>query len=155
MNPVSSKLLYLASAITLFASLLHYACIAWGADGFRFMGAGEAIAQMAERGHWYPAFVAALVGTALWIAALAACAAARGKPKLPLHRWILAVTAVVFMLRGLAFPLLKPVFPENSDAFWLTTSALCLFTGTLYALGAWNFWRSQTQPKLQLTGRKI
>ena len=136
MDNISRYALYAAAALSFCAALLHYFCIIWGADGFRFLGAGEAIAQLAESGHWYPTFISATVGTLLLIPAFYAWSAAYGKPKLPLHRQMLIATSAVFLLRGLAFPLLKPMFPENSDAFWWTTSLICLLLGGLYAVGA-------------------
>ena len=137
-----------AAALTLCMALLHYLCILWGADGFRFMGAGEAIAKMAENGHWYPTFISTAVGTALLIPTCYALAAARGKPRLPWHRQTMLATSIVFLLRGLAFPLLKPMFPENSDTFWWITSAICLLLGSLYAaISMFNPLQTNTTPK--------
>lgn len=140
MKSLAKPILYFASALNFLAAMLHYLCIVWGADGFRFMGAGRAIVKMTESGHWYPYFIAAFIGSALLITSFYALTAAKGKLHLPLHRWILAATAAAFITRGLAFPLLKPLFPENSHTFWFITSALCLLIGGLYAIGARLKW---------------
>ena len=46
------------------AALLHLGCIVFGAPWYRFLGAGERMAQMDLAGHWYPT-VATLVITAI------------------------------------------------------------------------------------------
>jgi len=140
MNSIAVYALYLASALTFVAALLHYACIAWGAPGFRFLGAGEPMAQMAERGHWYPTFISIVIGTVLVVWAAYALSAAGVIAPLPLQRPILPAIAGVFLVRGIAFPWLKPIFPDNSPLFWLITSGICLVIGSLYALGTYAVW---------------
>ncbi|PKO37726.1 MAG: hypothetical protein CVU33_11655 [Betaproteobacteria bacterium HGW-Betaproteobacteria-6] len=140
MNSVAVSALHLAAFLTFVAALLHYACIAWGAPGFRFLGAGEPIAQMAERGHWYPTFISIAIGTVLLVSAAYALSAAGAIARLPLQRLILPAIAAVFLLRAVAFPWLKPIFPDNSRLFWLLTSGICLLIGSLYAFGIHAVW---------------
>tara|TARA_B100000700_G_scaffold35389_1_gene34374 strand:- start:441 stop:569 length:129 start_codon:yes stop_codon:yes gene_type:complete len=33
-----------------------------------------------------------------------------------------------------------PIFPENSLTFWLISSGICLFIGSLFAVGTWQQW---------------
>lgn len=40
------------------------------------------------------------------------------------------------MIRAVAFPWLKPLFPENSNRFWWVSSGICLLIGSLYGWGA-------------------
>ncbi len=54
MNLLPNVSLYLAAILTFCAALLHFICVFWGANGFRFLGAGKSIVQMVERGDWYP-----------------------------------------------------------------------------------------------------
>lgn len=140
MNSIAVYALYLASALTFVAAMLHYACIAWGASGFRLLGAGEPMAQMAERGHWYPTFISIVIGTVLVVWAAYALSAAGAIAPLPLQRPILPAIAAVFLVRGIAFRWLKPIFPDNSRLFWLITSGICLVIGSLYALGTYAVW---------------
>lgn len=138
MPPRPNLPLVLAFALTELAALAHFACIPLGGPAFRWLGAGEQMARMAEDGHWYPALVAFVIGSALSVCALFALSASGLRtrlPRLPLLRPVLAVAAGVFLLRALAFPLLKPAFPDNSDTFWLVTSGVCLVLGSLYLLG--------------------
>lgn len=95
---------------------------------------------MAERGHWYPGLVAFVIGAALSVCAAYGLSAAGVIPRLPLLRTVLALFVTVLLLRAVAFPLLKPVFPENSMAFWLVSSAACLVLGVIHAVGLSQVW---------------
>ncbi|NUG53041.1 hypothetical protein, partial [Acinetobacter lactucae] len=127
--------LYFASALTFIAALLHFVCVLWGANGFRFLGAGQSIVQMVERGHWYPNFTAIAVGLILTVCSIYAFFTAKGIPILPFTKIILSLVAAVFLIRGLAFPWLKSKFVGNSDLFWYISSGFCLILGALYATG--------------------
>lgn len=137
MQSLPNVLLYLAALLTLCAALLHFVCVFWGANGFRFLGAGKSIVQMVERGHWYPNFTAITVGLILTVCATYAFFAAKGIQILPFTKIILSLVAAVFLIRGFAFPWLKSKFVGNSDLFWYISSAFCLVLGTLYAAGVY------------------
>ncbi|TDM63223.1 hypothetical protein C5B72_09990 [Acinetobacter sp. KU 011TH] len=137
MQSLPNVLLYLAALLTFCAALLHFVCVFWGANGFRFLGAGKSIVQMVERGHWYPNFTAIAVGLILTVCATYAFFAAKGIQVLPFTKLILSLVAVVFLIRGLAFPWLKARFSGNSDLFWYISSFICLLLGSLYAIGAY------------------
>lgn len=135
MHSLPNALLYIAALLTFCAALLHFFCVFWGANGFRFLGAGKSIVQMVERGHWYPNFTAIAVGLILTVCATYAFFAAKGIQVLPFTKPILSLVAAVFLIRGLAFPWLKSKFIGNSDLFWYISSAFCLILGSLYAVG--------------------
>jgi len=137
MNSLSNALLYIAALLTFYAALLHFVCVFWGANGFRFLGAGKSIVQMVERGHWYPNFTAIAVGLILTVCSIYAFLAAKGIQLLPFTKLILSLVAAVFLIRGFAFPLLKSKFLGNSDLFWYVSSAFCLILGALYAAGVY------------------
>lgn len=137
MQSLPNVLLYLAALLTLCAALLHFVCVFWGANGFRFLGAGKSIVQMVERGHWYPNFTAITVGLILTVCATYAFFAAKGIQILPFTKIILSLVAAVFLIRGFAFPWLKSKFVGNSDLFWYVSSAFCLILGALYAAGVY------------------
>ena len=132
--------LVLAAFLSAFAALLHFACIIWGAPLFRFLGAGEPIAQMAEAGHWYANFIAFAIGTMLAVWAAYALSAAGLIVQLPFMRLALSAITGIYLLRALAFPLLKPFFPGNSNTFWLVTSGICLVIGLLHLAGLRQVW---------------
>lgn len=137
---LATTALGVAAALTFLAALLHWMCIVRGAPAFRFLGAGEALARMAERGHWYPPLIAFVVGALLALSAAYALAGAGWVAPLPGTPYALAAIAAVFVLRAVMFPLLKPAFPENSTRFWWVTSGICLVIGLAYALGAVGVW---------------
>lgn len=137
MHSLPNALLYIAALLTFCAALLHFVCVFWGENGFRFLGAGKSIVQMVERGHWYPNFTAIAVGLILTVCATYAFFAAKGIQVLPFSKLILSLVAAVFLIRGLAFPWLKSKFVGNSDLFWYISSAFCLILGSLYAVGVY------------------
>ena len=53
-----SVFLLVSASLSLAAAVLHFACIPWGANGYRILGAGEPIVTWAAQGHWYPPLVA-------------------------------------------------------------------------------------------------
>jgi hypothetical protein len=136
---ITASLIF-AAALTFIAAILHFACIFIGAPAFRWLGAGESLARMAERGHWYPPFIAFVIGALLTAWAAWALSGAGVIARLPLTPHALAAIAAVFLLRALGFPLLKPAFPENSQTFWLVTSGICLVIGLAYVIGAVGLW---------------
>lgn len=133
--------LLLGAALSLIAALVHFACIPWGANGFRFLGAGEPIVSMSAARHWYPPLVAFVIGTVLSIWATYALSGAGLLPPLPYLRLALVGITAVYLLRALAFPLLKPAFPGNSTTFWLVTSAICLVIGLAHLVGLIQVWQ--------------
>jgi hypothetical protein len=140
MQRQSNPFLVAGAVLTGMAALMHFACIVIGAPAFRFLGAGEQLASMAERGHWYPDLAAFVIGTALSLCSAYALSAARLLPRFPLARTVLCLATGVFLLRAIAFPLLKPAFPDNSNTFWLVTSGICLAIGVVHLVGLRQVW---------------
>lgn len=132
--------LYLAALLTFVAALLHFACLYWGAAGFRFLGAGNTLVKQAEKGHWYPKAMAIGVGLILTVFSLYAFTAARGVVLLPWSKLVLSLIALALIGRGLAFPLIKSRFEGNSDLFWYVSSGACVILGSLYAYGVYSLY---------------
>ena len=135
--------LVLAGAGSLAASILHLACIAGGPDWYRFFGAGERMARMAARGHWYPTVLTLGIAAILGAWALYAWSGAGLIPRLPLLRLGLCAITGVYLFRALAFLAFAPLqalFPGNSAAFWYWSSGICLGLGLLHALGLRQAW---------------
>ncbi|MDD2800776.1 MAG: hypothetical protein PHE96_04895 [Methylococcales bacterium] len=139
MNSLNIPLL-IGGVLSLVAALIHFACIFWGSNGFRILGAGEPIVSMSAAGHWYPPFIAFVIGALLTVWALYALSGAGAITPLPFVRIALVAITAIYLLRGAVFPLLKPIFPGNSTTFWLTTSAICLFIGLAHLLGLIQVW---------------
>ena len=122
------------------AALLHLGCIAFGAPWYRFLGAGEQMAQMDLAGHWYPTVATLVITTILLAWSLYAFSAAGVLRKLPLVRWVLCDITGVYLLRGVAFVPLMPYFPGNSFTFWVMSSAICLAFGVVHLIGLRQVW---------------
>ena len=140
MNAPGAHALVLAGALTLLAALAHLACIALGASAFRFMGAGERMAQAVEAGRLRPTLVTIGIAGVLAIWAAYAFSAAGLINRMPFERIALPSISAVFLARAVAFPLLKPIFPENSKRFWFVSSGICLGVGALFACGTAAAW---------------
>lgn len=137
-NP--DKYLLAAALCCGLAALAHAGCVVFGADWYRFFGAGEQMAQMAAQGLWYPAIVTAGIVLILLIWACYALSGAGAIRRLPLTRLALVLIAGIFLSRGVAFIVLMPLFPDNSLTFWLVSSGICLLIGSLFAVGTWQQW---------------
>jgi hypothetical protein len=120
--------------------LAHLACIALGAPAYRFMGAGERMARAAESRKIEPTLVTLTIASLLLVGAMYAFSGAGLAPRLPFTHVALALISAAYLARALAFPLLRPVFPENTATFWLVSSGLCLVLGLLYAVGVVAVW---------------
>lgn len=152
MDSTANRFLVAAAALNALAALLHLGCIAFGASWYRFMGAGEQMAQMALNGDWHPTVVTLFIAAVLLVWSLLALSGAGAIRKLPLLRLALCAIAGVYLLRAVTFPALMPHFPGNSMAFWLVSSAICFVLGTVHLIGLRQVWgrltpkRSAAQP---------
>lgn len=135
-----NKYLIAAGLCCAVAALIHLVSPVFGGDWYRFFGAGEQIAQMAEAGHWYPAVVASCIAAVLAIWSLYAFSGAGVIRRLPLSRLALCLIAGVFLLRGISFVVLMPMFPGNSLTFWLVSSGICFGIGVLFTVGTYQCW---------------
>jgi putative oxidoreductase len=130
------------------ASLLHVAIIFGGPDWYRFFGAGERMAQLAERGSAYPAIVTAGIALVLAVWALYGLSGAGVIGRLPLLRVALVLIALIYLARGiLGIPtvmLMDDPYSKQLRArmtFMILSSAICIFVGLCYAVGAATVWR--------------
>jgi hypothetical protein len=128
------------AALSASAALVHLGCIAFGAPWYRFLGAGEHMAQMASDGHWYPTVATLVIATMLSVWSLFALSGAGVIRKLPLLRLALVGITGIYLLRALAFPALIPYFPGNSMSFWLWSSAICFLFGAVHFIGLRQVW---------------
>ena len=154
MDHSHNRFLLVGAALSAAAALLHLACIAFGAPLYRFVGAGEGMARLADAGHWYPTTAAAVIASLLIIASLYALSGARVIPRFPLVRTLLCMITGVYLLRALAFPAVAPYFPGNSLLFWIVSSGICLGFGVVHLIGlrqAWPHLQAKPNNALQAT----
>ena len=128
------------------AAVLHIAIIFGGGDWYRFFGAGEQMAALAESGSMYPTVVTLVVAAVLLMWALYGFAGAGIAPRPPLVRWVLLVVATIYLARGVGGLILPwlvthPVLAQNSLSFWFVSSGVCLIFGLCYLLGILQSWQ--------------
>ncbi|MCF6226402.1 MAG: hypothetical protein L3J22_08915 [Xanthomonadales bacterium] len=140
MHSNKNSFLIIAAICSGLAAIAHLGCIIFGAEWYRFFGAGEAMAKMAEAGHWYPTVVTLFLVAVLSLWSLYALSGAQVIARLPLLRLGLVVISAIYILRGIAFVAIMPAFPENSLMFWFVSSSISLSIGLLYAIGTFKSW---------------
>jgi len=92
----------IAGLLSAAISALHVVIIFAGARAYRYFGAGEQMARMAERDWWRPAMLTALIALVFAVFAAYAFSAAGAIRKLPLLRTGNVVIGLIYTLRGLA-----------------------------------------------------
>lgn len=129
-----------AAALSALAALLHLAVIAGGPDWYRFFGAGEEMARMAERGSPVPALVT--LGIVALLAAWSAYALAGAGQirRLPLLRTALVAITAIYLLRGLVLLPALLLNPRLVDSFMLWSSFIVLGYGIVHAVGTFRAW---------------
>ena len=122
------------------AAVLHILVIFGGPDWYRFFGAGEQMAQAAERGSWMPPAVTLAIAAVLVIWALYAFSGAGRVGRMPLLRTGLVVIAAIYLLRGIVLipALVRAAYPGST--FDIVSSAIVLVYGAAYAIGTWQAW---------------
>ena len=141
--------LTVGGCLSVAASVLHIGCIIGGPDWYRFLGAGEAMAQAAERGEAYPALVTFAIAVVLAIWGAYAFAGAGLIRRLPLMRTALVAITAIYLLRGAALVPALTV-PEMSSPFNIWSSVIVLGYGLAYLIGTWRAW-----PSLSPKGRLV
>jgi hypothetical protein len=136
-----NRWLVAGAASSALAAVAHLGCIAFGGAWYRTMGAGEAMARMADAGHWYPTVVTAVIAAVLLLWAGYALSGAGVVRRLPLLRFVLCAITAVYLVRGLVFVPLMPLFSGNSVRFWLVSSGICLAIGLVHLTGLRQSWQ--------------
>lgn len=129
------------------AAFLHLGVIAGGPEWYRFFGAGERMARMAERGSPRPTLITIAIALILFVWAAYAFAGAGLIRRLPLMRTALVTITAIYLLRGMIlFPALAA--GTQADPFIVWSSAIVLVYGIVYAAGTWRSWSflSQRRP---------
>lgn len=140
MNNTGNPYLIVGAALSAIAALLHIGAIVFGAPWYRFLGAGERMAQMAADGRLYPTIVTLAIAFVLSLWSLYALSGAGAISKLPFLRVALCAITGIYLLRALAFVPLMSRMPGNSLTFWLVSSAICLAFGIVHLIGVRQAW---------------
>ena len=94
--------LIIASALNALIAVMHIGCIYFGAPWYRFLGAGEHMATLAEQGSIEPAIITSIIVLVLSVWSLYLFSTAGVIRKLPRLRTVLIVITSVFFMRGVA-----------------------------------------------------
>jgi hypothetical protein len=134
--------LIIAGILSAIVAILHIGCIYFGAPWYRFFGAGEQMAVLAERGSIQPTLITSGIVLVLSIWSLYALSAAGIIFRLPLVRVALILITVIYLVRGIAgfFFVSSPM--GRSPEFWLWSSSICLCFGIIHLIGLKQQWAS-------------
>lgn len=134
--------LIVAGTLSAIAAILHLGCIYFGAAWYRFFGAGEQMAQLAEQGSIKPTLITFAIFIVLATWSLYAFSAAGLILKLPLVRLVLILITTIYLVRGIAgfFLISSPM--GRSPEFWLWSSVICLSLGVIHLIGLKQQWQS-------------
>ncbi len=139
--------LVVAGILSGLAAVLHLSVIVGGADWYRFFGAGEEMAVLAEQGSVYPTIITLIISTILFAWAGYAFSGAGLIKRLPFLRFCLVAITSVYLIRGSA-GLIVAFIPSSYQVqalgfeFMLWSSLICLFFGLVHLSGVVKGWRS-------------
>ena len=137
----TNKLLLAAALCSVAVALLHVYVIAEGPWAYRFFGAGEELAGLAERGSWIPTALTSGITLAFLVFAAYYLGAAGWLPRLPWQRVGLVGIATLYTLRGaVLIPGLMIGMALSPFDVW--SSLLSLAIGLLHLTAVWFWWRA-------------
>jgi putative oxidoreductase len=131
--------------------VLHVVVVIVGAPAYRYFGAGERLARMAEDGKPLPAIMTLCIAAVFAVFAAYAWSGSGRLPPFPLRRTALAGIAAVFLLRGLsAIPQLVMYVrsPREIVARNLAFSLASLAVGACYAWGLVRGWSTMSRARI-------
>ncbi|PWF49223.1 hypothetical protein [Massilia glaciei] len=140
MTTQANAFLIAGAALSAIAAAMHLGCIFFGAPWYRFFGAGEKMALMAEAGSAYPTKITLVITLVLLSWSAYALSGAGVLPRLPLLRPVLCAITAVYLLRGFAFYPLMKIIPGNSLTFWLWSAGVCAVFGVVHLIGLKQVW---------------
>ena len=146
-----ASLLKMGGALSAGVAVLHVLILIDGPRAFRYFGAGERMARMAERGSPMPAVWTIGITLVFVVWTLYALSGAGVIRLLPLLRTGLIVIAAVYTLRGLILgPQLVWRLSGYSEAVplrYLVFSATALLAGLIHIAGTQRAWATLSLPR--------
>jgi len=137
--------LKLAGLLSFIVSAMHIAVIFGGPNWYRFFGAGERMAQMAEQNLLKPTLITISISIVLAVWGAYAWSGAGLIPRLPFLKFILSIITAVYLIRGfggLIAPFVSnhPQILQNSVSFWVWSSVICILFGMVHLKGVVDKW---------------
>jgi hypothetical protein len=142
---MSTNLLLIAGTLNILAAALHVGVVFGGPPWYRFFGAGEEMALMAEKGSLTPAIITLGIASVLLLWAAYAWSGAGLIPNMPFLKLALTVITAIYLIRGaggLIAPFVAdhPHIKQHSRAFWIWSSVICLVIGAIHLFGVFAVW---------------
>ncbi|MCJ8320158.1 MAG: hypothetical protein MJK12_11025 [Colwellia sp.] len=136
-----NRFLLFGAALSAFVAILHIGCIIFGASWYRFLGAGEQMALLADKGSLQPTFITSFIVIVLFTWSCYALSGAGAIIKLPLVKWALCAITSIYLIRGIVgfFLMTNPL--GRSTEFWLWSSVICLSFGIVHLIGLKQVWQ--------------
>lgn len=128
------SLLQLAATLDFLAAALHLYVIWWGPDGYRFFGAGERLAQMAERKHPWPVIVTLLITGILIVWGLYCLTLDGLALPLPWVEPIMLIITAVYLIRGIYPLIMSPFVAFFRTPFMIWSTLICAGFGVVHLL---------------------
>ncbi len=141
---LTGKRFLLAGSIISFGiALLHIVIIFIGAEGYRYFGAGEEMALLAESGSLQPVLVTFAVTIFFSLFGLYGLSGANVFKRLPFLKWILLAIGSIYTLRGLVvFGEIIVLLGNTEYPFrMIIFSLVSLTAGILYLTGIKLNWK--------------
>ena len=142
---MGNNLLKIGGLSSFAVALLHLVIIFIGAPGYRYFGAGEDMARMAESGSLIPAAITFGIAVVFTLFGLYAFSGAGIVRRLPLLAIALSVIGAIYTLRGISVVseiILKLNAPNAVPARYIIFSAVALIIGLFYLGGTIKNWKS-------------
>jgi hypothetical protein len=139
---VRNNWLFAAGGLSAIAAALHLGCVIGGPRWYRFFGAGEPMARLAERDSPTPALYAFAIAAVLCGWSAYAFSGSGALPRFPFLRPILVAICAVYLLRAAALPalLIYATGPGRSASFMVWSSVIVLVYGVVHAIGISTSW---------------
>ena len=93
MRTTPNVALLIGGTLSAIVAVTHLGCVVIGASCYRFLGAGEQMAALAESGHWYPPVITMAIAVVFLVWALYAYSVAGLIGRLPFARFVLVLIA--------------------------------------------------------------
>jgi putative oxidoreductase len=137
---LNQNILISAGILSFIASAAHVGIVIGGPSWYRFFGAGEHMAQLAEKKPLKPTLVTLSIALLLFIWGLYAWSGAGVIPQLLLLKSVLILITSVYLLRGIVGLVAPhasnhPAILSNSKEFWFWSSLICLCIGLVHHIG--------------------
>ena len=142
MRFILNMCLIIGAILSAIVAILHIGCIAFGAKWYRFFGAGERMAELAEQGSFRPTLITSVIVIVLATFSLYALSGAGFIVKAPFLRIGLCIITFIYIFRGLVgfYFITNPI--GRTPQFWLWSSGICLAFGLLHLYGLKEAWET-------------